>query len=631
MAKKKVNKKFDYAPNITPIYFEQQTAPRISEQIGIDWILYGEGEYKNLYPQFIIDLYYNSSTHAAVVNATSEMIAGEDLILDVDEETYDQTLYQQAQQILGRINKRETLHDLVKKISFDLKLQGSFALNIIWSQDRTHIAEIYHVPVERLRVGKPNEMGVIDTYFISPDWKDYRKVENQPTAVPAYDPNDRTSPSQILYTGTYSPGMDIYYTPDYCSATNWILTDQQVAEFHLSNIANGFAPSYFIAMNNGIPSAEERQQIEQQIKDKFAGASNAGKFILTFNEDRERSPEINPIQVSNADKQYTVLNELVIQNIMIGHRVTSPMLLGVKTEGQLGGRNELLEAFDLYLNSVIKPYQKLVLRTLKTLLRVNNINCPIAFQQTSPFSNKFGFETMKEVMTEDEIREELGLEPLSAGEETAEEEMSAQTFSRLEKFIEECGEEEPEDYELVDEDEIHEEHRDFDFEEELNSYHFARSGSADTNADSEQDGFSPKALSFYKVRYKYSEDSGLSRKSGQSREFCNKMMGANLVYRKEDILALENEAVNPGWGEGGSSTYDIWLYKGGGNCHHRWIRKIYKLTLNEEYHDTDVEMGELISTAKARSEGFYPESNDYDVATAPKRMDKSGFVNKKGY
>ena len=113
MTKKKTNKKFDYAPNITPIYFEQQTAPRISEQIGIDWIMYGEGEYKNLYPQFIIDLYYNSSTHAAIVNATSEMIAGEDIIIEGDEESINNDQWQKAQQIIGRINKKETLHDLV--------------------------------------------------------------------------------------------------------------------------------------------------------------------------------------------------------------------------------------------------------------------------------------------------------------------------------------------------------------------------------------------------------------------------------------------------------------------------------------------------------------------------------------
>jgi len=623
MSKKKVKAKDIFNTNasqIMSVHLAQATAPKIHESIGQDWILFGEGGYENLYPQFLIDLYYNSSTHAAIVNATAEMIAGEDIILDIEEENLSPENLVELNQFLLNINNKETLHELIKKVAFDLKLHGSFALNIIWSQDGLGISEIYHVPVERLRVGKPNEMGVTDTYWVCPDWSDWRKPQNTPTPVPAFDKKSQ-APSQILYTGTYSPGMDIYHTPDYVAATNWCLTDQQVSEFHLANISNGLAPSYFVSMNNGIPTAEERQQIEKQLTDKFAGASNAGKFILTFNEDKESSPEITPITVSNADKQYLALNDLVIQNIMIGHRVTSPMLLGVKTEGQLGGRDELLEAFDLYLNSVIKPYQHIILKAFTTLFQCNNVFIPISIQQTSPFSNKFGFETMKEVMTEDEIREELGLEPLAASEQTQDEELKSHKLSKLDKWIEEFGETITDDWECIDEEDAGIEDVDFNFEKELNKVFLTRH-EFDMNDTSEQDGIS-KNYDYFRVRYEYSHDSGLTNKSGQSRDFCNSMMRSGQVFRKEDIIDLENESVNPGFGPGGDDTYSIWLYKGGVNCEHRWIRRIYKTTLEIGGY-TDIDSAEIISTAKARSEGFYPESNEYEVPEAPKRMPNQG-------
>ena len=720
MAKKKNN-----LPPLMQVYLEQQTAPKIREELGKDWILYGDGIYQNMYPQFINDLYYNSSTHAAIVNATAEMIAGEDLVFD-SEETQTEA-YISMKQFIENANGNETLHEVWKKISFDIKLHGAFAINIIWSRDRTRIAEIYHVPVERLRVGRPDKLGKITKYYISTDWGNYRKKEHMPYSVPAFDINDRTSPSQIIYSGTYSPGMDIYYTPDYASATNWCLTDQLTSEFHLSNIKNGFSPSYFISMNNGIPSEEERIAIENQIKNKFSGATNAGKFVLSFNDDASRQPTITPVEVSNADKQYTVLNELCIQNIMIGHRVTSPMLLGVKTEGQLGGRNELLEAFDLYLNTVIIPYQKVLMKAINKILIVNGINLKVNVKQTSPISTRFDLDTLKDVMTQDEIRDELGLEPLADNDETAndykhkyakvgtqitdgkelpvfdtieeaidkareigcdgyhEHTQDGKTVympcenhdditalndcncnktefitpnpcqtgyepyghkikdgrkvpncvpidaTELDKFLMTYGDDlDMEKWDLVHEEKVEEEPTDFDWEKNINDVvakkiELASTGTARPNAKSDQDGISKKTYDFYRVRYVYATDNFLTNKTGKRREFCQKMLAANKIYRKEDILRMNKLAVNPGWGPKGANTYDIFKFKGGGNCHHFWLRQIYRTKLAIGV-STKIEDAEIVGTTKARQEGFYPEKNDARVSKAPKRMPNKGFL-----
>ena len=267
--------------NIISVNLETATAPIIKEVRGRDYIEYGTDDWRNLYPQFLIDLYYNSSTHAAIINGTAEMIAGEDLI--AFDEDINLEAYVKLKKFMRHANGKETLHQVIKKVAFDFKLQGAYAIHVIWNRERTEIAEIYHVPVERVRAGRPNELGQVDTYYISADWGNTRI--HKPYPIAAFNTNDRTAASQLIYTGAYSPNMDIYHTPDYLAACNWALVDQRVAEFHLNNIENGFSGSYFISFANGVPTAEERRQIEQSLADKFTGAKNSGKFVLTFSDD----------------------------------------------------------------------------------------------------------------------------------------------------------------------------------------------------------------------------------------------------------------------------------------------------------------------------------------------------------
>lgn len=605
------------------INLTNEVQPKSIEINGADWIGYGDGEYKNNYPQYIIDLYNNSATNSAIINATSAMIAGEDFIVE-DSDNLEQ--YVAIKKFLASVNSTESAHELFVKLAFDLKLQGAYAINVIWSKDKTKIAELHHVPVEQVRIGIPDEDGKVPCYYLSTDWTQYRKKEYAPKHIAPFNMMDRTEGSQLLYSGLYSPAMELYHTPDYIASTNWIQIDNLTSDFHLNNISNGFSGSYFINFANGVPTREERVQIERQIAKKFTGANNAGKFVLTFSDDANSKPEIIPIQVSDADKQYTVLNELCVQNIMIGHRVTSPMLLGVKTEGQLGGRNELLQAYELYMNSVVKPFQNQLLKTFKKLLAVNGVTIPLSIKDVKPLNSMFDAETLKEVLTQDEIREELGYAPLERDDETVAEEQNLSKHTELDKFIMEFGEDEDlENWQLIDEDDAEGEHEDFDFEYNLEKLELATTGRAYPNATSEQDGQSQQQhKSKFRVRYVYSEDRGLTRKSGKSREFCTKMMAANKVYRKEDIIRMGKMGVNKGWGLNGADNYSIWHFKGGGGCHHRWYRRIY-LQAGEKPSSADA----IITTTKARSLGFKPETNDQEVPVAPKRMKNKGFVNKK--
>tara|TARA_R100000664_G_scaffold4825_1_gene9519 strand:+ start:8275 stop:10344 length:2070 start_codon:yes stop_codon:yes gene_type:complete len=683
--------------SIISINLETSTAPIVQEVRGRDYIEYGTDDWRNLYPQFLIDLYYNSSTHAAIINGTAEMIAGEDLIAPDDDVNLD--TYVKLKKFMRHANSKESLHQVIKKVAFDFKLQGAYAIHIIWNRDRTEIAEIYHVPVERVRAGRPNEMGKVDTYYISADWANTRT--HKPYPIAAFNTNDRTSGSQLLYTGAYSPNMDIYHTPDYLAACNWALVDQRVAEFHLNNIENGFSGSYFISFANGVPTAEERRQIEQSLTDKFTGAKNSGKFVLTFSDDRTRTPEITPISVSDADKQYLALQELLVQNILTGHRVTSKTLLGIdSTNGFSSNTDELINAANFYQNTVIRGFQLNILDTLQTIFSVNNMDLEVEFVQLKPITVQFDSKTIREVTTQDEIREAIGLAPLEEDEATVEQDVKLAkvgmidgepVFSTIEeaeahaktkgctgyhehelegkivymacdghaeatemkvektelqKFIEDFGEDMSEDWELIEEEVVDGEHQDFNFEEVLNQaanekLELASTGTARPNARSSQDGTNKSDNDFYKVRYVYTKDNFLSQE-GETREFCRLMMAAKKIYRKEDIVRLNDIAVNPGWGPRGAATYSIWLadqheecckslkdsklelYKGGGNCHHFWLRQIYKTSLRGA--KSKINSNQLISYTKARSEGFTAEKNDNLVARPPKRMKNNGFL-----
>ena len=606
------------------IQLTNEVQPKVREINGLEWVQYGDGEYRNNYPMYLVDLYNNSATHAAVINATAAMIAGEDLLA---EENDDLSQYVELKKFLGAINGKETAHDIFTKVAFDLKLQGSFALNVIYSKDRSKIAEVHHIPVEQLRVGTPDENGIVRDYYISADWAQYRKKEYMPRRVAAFNANDRREGSQILYTGLYSPAMELYHTPDYVAATNWVQVDNLTSDFHLNNIANGFSGSYFINFSNGIPTQDEREQIERQITQKFTGANNAGKFVLTFSDDANSRPEIVPIQVSNADKQYTVLNELCIQNIMIGHRVTSPMLLGVKTEGSLGGRNELIQAYELYMNTVVKPYQNTILRTFKRLLAVNGVVVPFGVKDTQPLNSLFGADVLKDVLTQDEIREEAGYAPLETGEQSVTEEVKMSSDNILDDLIDLYGEDENlEEWELIDEDDATDEHEDFDFQYNIEKLELASTGRAIPNAKSEQDGVSTQThKTKYRVRYVYTTEKTFNNPNEglPSREFCNKMVNAKKIYRKEDIIRMGSQAVNKGWGLRGADTYSIWKFKGGGDCRHKWFRRIYIQAGDKATRDDRV-----ITTTKARSRGFKPQVNEQEVSVAPKNMDNRGFVTK---
>jgi len=292
--------------------------------------------------------------------------------------------------------------------------------------------------------------------------------------------------------------------------------------------------------------------------------------------------------------------------------------------------DELNAASNFYLNTVIVGFQNQILKVLHKIFQVNNMDMPVQFVQLKPITIKFTNQDLAAVLTSDEIREEMGYAPLDVDVEVRDDFASEKT--ELDSFIEEFGEDIPEDWELIEEEVVDGEHQDFDYEEVLNELanektELASTGIARPNAKTRgknnQDGVNKSFNDYYKVRYVYAKDNFLSQK-GETRDFCKLMTSAKKIYRKQDIITMGSRAVNPGWGPRGANTYSIWLWKGGGNCHHFWLRQIYKTSLTNA--KSDISSSQLIGYTKAKSEGFTAEKNDNKVAKPPKRMKNNGFL-----
>ncbi len=572
------------------------TSPQVKEVRGKDFIEYGED---NNYFQYLIDRYNGSPTNNAIINGVSEMIFGRGL--DASNSSKKPNEYAQMKALFN--------NDCVRKLCYDLKLMGQCAVQVIYSKDRSKIVQLEHMPIETLRAEKCNEKGEIEGYYYFSDWSKYKRG-NELKRIPAFGTSKEGL--EIMYIKPYRAGFKYYSPVDYQGGTQYAELEEEISNFHLNNILNGLAPSMLINFNNGTPDPEQREMIERRIYEKFSGSSNAGKFILAFNDNPETAASIEPVQLSDAHQQYEFLSNESSKKIMVAHRIVSPMLFGIKDDTGLGNNaDELKTASILFDNLVIKSFQGLLIDHFDQILAYNDISLHLYFKTLQPLE----FVDMENIEDEETKEEETGVK-LSKEDDFRD---------SIAQDLIDLGEDEEEllkDFDLVDEAEV-----DYEFDDEMDELieqtndevKLARVGKATPYRESEQDGKTPasKLLGYtFLVRYYYSPN----RVKRTSREFCKKMVRAKKVYRKEDIKAMDQIAVNAGFGKGGSDTYSIWLYKGGARCEHYWSRRTYLRK------DGNKSLGKKLYDSEAKRRGFTPPKNAKKVAMKPKNMPYKGYT-----
>ena len=591
MSRQAYNKKPKAHNDLRVINFSTYTSPKITEEKNRDWVDYGAD---NNYYQYLIDRYNGSATNNAIINGISEMIYGKGL--DATDSNRKPDQYAQMMSLFSK--------DCVRKLAYDLKLMGGAAIQVVYSKDHSKILQAEHFPVETLRAEKCNEDGDIEAYYYMADWTKV-KPSDKPLRIPAFGYSKEGV--EILFIKPYRAGFYYYSPVDYQGGLQYAELEEEISNYHLNNILNGLAPSMLINFNNGVPNEEERTLIEQRIYQKFSGSSNAGKFILAFNDNAETAASIEPVQLSDAHNQYQFLSDESMRKIMVAHRVVSPMLLGIKDQSGLGNNaDELKTASTLMDNTVIRPFQTLLIDAFDKILAYNNISLNVYFKTLQPLE----FTDLENAMTKEQVEEETGVKMSSEKPDLTDEQ-----FEEIFNALDELGEEEDlDEWELVDERPV-----DYKTEEALDKMlGFASTGRAIPNAKSEQDEEVDGVQ--FKVRYQYAP---LTTKQN-SREFCKKMVGAKKIYRKEDIEKMSSQVVNAGFGVGGADTYDIWLYKGGARCHHFWMRKTY---MSKKGRPDVGNPNAEVSVNKARKEGLSPITNDPKVAKRPVDMPNEGFVN----
>jgi hypothetical protein len=534
--------------NINVVSLSTYTSPKIVEQKNRDWVLYGSD---NNYFQFLIDRYNGSPTNNAVINGVSQMIYGKGL--DATDSNRKPDQYAQAISLFKK--------DSVRKLAYDLKLMGQCAIQVIYSKDRKTIAQIEHLPIETLRSEKCDDDGNVLAYYYFPDWANI-KPSDAPQRIPSFG-NSKES-IEILYIKPYRAGYYYYSPVDYQGGLQYAELEEEISNYHLNNILNGLAPSMLINFNQGVPNDEERTLIESRIQQKFSGSSNAGKFILSFNDSKETAAEITPVQLSDAHNQYQFLSDESTKKIMVAHRVVSPMLLGIKDSSGLGNNADELKTATLLMdNTVIRPFQNLLIESFDQILAFNGISLNLYFKTLQPLE----FTDLENVMDDETMEEETGVK-LSA-------EMNDEIANH---FLDELGGEliDDDEWELVDAREFDEKNESID--NWANRLIEPLKSQLQKLADfikSKPNGFSYLDKSFYKVRYSYSE----KYSSGKMRKFCDSMMSRTsngVVYRLEDIDKASRDGVNQSFGHKGQA-YDLFKFKGGVNCGHFWSENLYRL------------------------------------------------------
>ena len=368
-------------PNISFIRFADVKLPELVELPSKGYVSFGED---NLYPNQLLQKFNKSSKHNAIVLGKVNYITGNGF-----EQTFEP-------------NTKESLNDLLKKCSIDIEVFGGCYIEIQYNPLGT-VGAAYHVPYQKVRSSKDNTQ-----YFIK-DWNTDGRVK--PQTINAYNPNVKEG-KQIIFYKEYRPGLEVYTYPGYIGALNWIETDIEVSKYHLSTVKNGMFSSKLINFNQGVPSPEEQQVVETKFKKKFTGSENAGGIVVTFNDDPAKAPTVLDLSNTDLDKHFDLLSKTIQQEIFTGHQVTSPMLFGNRVEGQLGGRSEMRESYEIFKNVYVNDKQRALEGLFTELASLFGLNYEMKIVPVEPIGFEFSEATIKEIAPKAWMLEKLGIDPL---------------------------------------------------------------------------------------------------------------------------------------------------------------------------------------------------------------------------
>jgi len=575
--------------NIQILELSQYKAPEAVESTRNEWVGYGD---ENNHYRWLIDRYRNSATNNAVINNIGRLIYGRGLhAIDAARKP---SQYAAMKSLLSSEDLR--------KVCIELYMLGAGHFQVHYDDKHTKIVKIYHIETEYIRPEKCNEDGDITGYYYSDNWEDIRKYP--PRRIPAFGTSK--DKIEIYCVKPYSVGMKYFGEVAYQGGLPYAILEEEIADFLINDVQNKFSGTKVVNFNNGIPAEQQQEDISRKVISKLTG-STGQKVIVAFNNNAESKTTIDDIPLDDAPQHYEYLSKEAEQKILISHNVISPMLVGVVTDNQGFSSNadEIEISAKYFHNIAIRPFQDLIIDALDRIFAFNDISLDLFFRRLN-------------------LLQELEVE-----EQKEEEDATVNMSSQLEDILAEFGEDEDENWELLDSREVN-----YDEEEELDAqvleweksmqpkqsllsklYNLVSTGTARGNASSEQD--KQVKDKFFKVRYRYTGN------PNPQRDFCKAMMARkNRIFRKEDIDMMSTKIVNAGFGEFGADTYDIFKYKGGPRCHHKWERRTYVSATRSV--DVNSPNATTIGTRAAEVKG-YTVRNPFEVSIYPNNLPLKGF------
>jgi hypothetical protein len=337
------------------VNFSDNTLPTVMEdtKTRYAWVPFGVFGQDDFWDAITL-AYTDSTTNNTCIDNLADLIFGKGLY----------TKDEEKQKLLDRLIPQEE----TKRVAFDFKLYGNGAYQVYWNDAHTKIIKMYHVPVQYLRAEKLYDNTRIQNYYYCTDWKDQRKIKDK-IKIPAFGTSNEKR--EILYIKHYSPNLYYYALPDWVSALQYAISEGELSNLHINNITNGFLPTIMINFNSGIPAPEERQTIEDLLYSKFTGTNNGGRFMVSFNDDPALAPTYTPIQVDNLHEKYQYIAEYAQDRILVGHKITSPLLFGIRTanNGFSSQSEEMKTAFSIMQTMTVQPFQNTLLNSIVGALR----------------------------------------------------------------------------------------------------------------------------------------------------------------------------------------------------------------------------------------------------------------------
>ncbi len=336
--------------NFSVVNFTREEVPIVTEDIKTryQWVPVGI-HHQDDYYDLLTEAYNTSTTNAACIEGVADLVFGKGIITDEEEFSND----------LARLVPAEDL----RRVSFDLKLYGNAAFQVMWNKEHTKITKLFHVPVQTLRAEKLHGVTKVEAYYYCTDWNDSRK-QKEKLRIPAFGCS--TEEREILFIKEYEPNRYYYSLPDWISALQYSFTEAELSNLHLNNIENGFLPVAMVNFNNGVPAPEERQTIESLLESKFSGTRNAGRFMVSFNDDAINKPTIDTIPIENLHEKYQYVAEYAQDRILVAHRIVSPLLFGIRTaaNGFSSQAEEMKTAYSIFQTMTVQPFQQLLLSAI---------------------------------------------------------------------------------------------------------------------------------------------------------------------------------------------------------------------------------------------------------------------------